>query len=382
MPGAIPGGSEQLLLLTVAIEPGVIVAVTGAVQISVLLIDSTYSATIVTAGLPCGTRTSAITVPFENTLALIISTFWNSDGEVLCTVPMRPLSHVCISRPYIIRTGAMAMSMSSKTATKYDIDLLKADVPKNPVEDESSKVLWTVIIGSSLSNLRGLAELARRPDVNLTWCGHSYFVIEAQGRRIAVDPHDGDSLGLPRCRVSAELVLVTHDHYDHNAVELVSSPTARVVRWSPASLELGWASVRGVRLAHDDKNGSLFGFVVAYVISVGGLTIVHLGDVGEPSAAAQKVGRADVVIVPAGDVTTVDQAEALRWAEALGARLIVPAHYWVRGSNVPLDPLDKLLGIWRGRVLRPGTNSFELREDALPPEPALLVLEPPPGPSS
>lgn len=213
--------------------------------------------------------------------------------------------------------------------------------------------------------------------MNLTWCGHSYFILEAQGRRVAVDPHDGDSLGLPRCRVSADLVLVTHDHYDHNAVEMASSPAARVVRWSPVSLDLGWASVKGVRLAHDDRGGSLFGFVVAYVISVGGLKLAHLGDVGEPSAAAQRVGRADVVIVPAGDVTTVGQAEALRWAEALGARLIVPAHYWVPGSNVPLDPLDKLLEIWRGRVLRPGSNRFELREDALPPEPALLVLEPP-----
>ncbi len=213
--------------------------------------------------------------------------------------------------------------------------------------------------------------------MNITWCGHSYFVLEHGGRRVAIDPHDGDSLGLPRCRVTSDLVLVTHDHYDHNAVELAYSPGARVLMWAEGSLDLGWAEVRGVRLAHDERGGSLFGTVVAYVVKLGGVTVAHLGDVGEPSSSAPKVGRADVVIVPAGDVTTVGQEEAIRWAEALGAKLVVPAHYWLPGSNVPLDPLDVLLGLWRGRVWRPGSYSVSIDPAGLPGEPTLLVLEPP-----
>jgi len=84
--------------------------------------------------------------------------------------------------------------------------------------------------------------------------------------------------------------------------------------------------------------------------------------------------------VPAGDVTTVSQDEAVRWAARLGARLVLPAHYWVPGSNVPLDPLDRLLEAWRGRVERVSSSSVTVDAASLPQEPTLLVLEPPKGP--
>ncbi|MGC9072451.1 MAG: MBL fold metallo-hydrolase [Acidilobus sp.] len=209
------------------------------------------------------------------------------------------------------------------------------------------------------------------------WCGHSYFVVEALGHTIALDPHDGDSLNLPRCGVQADLVLVTHDHYDHNAVEVASGPGAAVVRWREGAVNVGWAVVRGVRLSHDERGGALFGHVVAYVVEVEGLRLAHLGDVGEPSSSAARVGKVDVVIVPAGDVTTVSQGEAIRWAEALGARLVIPAHYWVPGSNVPLDPLDAFLAAWRGRVLRPGLSYIEVKGSDMPTEQTLVILEPP-----
>jgi len=217
--------------------------------------------------------------------------------------------------------------------------------------------------------------------LRITWCGHSYFMVEAGGLRVAMDPHDGDSLGLPRCRAQADLVLVSHDHYDHNAVELASSPRTRVVRWREGELSLGGLRVRGVRLGHDDKGGSLFGSLVAYVVEAEGLALAHMSDVGEPSDSAERVGRADIAIVPAGDVTTVSQDEAVRWAVRLGARLVLPAHYWVPGSNVPLDPLDRLLEAWRGRVERVSSSSVTVDAASLPQEPTLLVLEPPKDPS-
>ena len=212
----------------------------------------------------------------------------------------------------------------------------------------------------------------------VTWCGHSYVILSYGGKRIAIDPHDGDSLNLPRCRVDATYVLVTHDHYDHNAVELARGPSTRsVVKWSAGRLNLGDLIVVGVENLHDPRGA--FGKNVSYLLTVEGLRVAHLGDVGEPPSGRllSALGKADVAFVPAGDVTTVSQADAIKWAEAIGARIVVPVHYWVAGSTSPLDPLDKFLSLWRGKTVILDTNAFEVSKESLPSEATLFVLRPP-----
>ncbi len=98
-----------------------VVELTVYVHKVVPFVDSSSAATIVTAELPCGTRTVTDCRPLVVTVAPIISTFSESAGEVLWTAPMRPLSHM-----YIITAAAMAITISRTTATMSDIDLLKA----------------------------------------------------------------------------------------------------------------------------------------------------------------------------------------------------------------------------------------------------------------
>lgn len=192
-------------------------------------------------------------------------------------------------------------------------------------------------------------------ELRISWCGQSYFVIKSNGVKLAIDPHDGDSLGLPRCEPNADYVLVTHDHYDHNSVETARGPSTKGVAFSrEGSFTMGPFSVIGFRLPHDAEGGSKYGWTVAYVIGAEGLRIMHMGDVGvgPTDEIVRSVGKVDIIMVPAGNVTTVKQSEALEWAARLGARLILPMHYWVAGSNVPLDPLDVMLSLWRGDVVK------------------------------
>ena len=212
----------------------------------------------------------------------------------------------------------------------------------------------------------------------VTWCGHSYVILSYSSERVAIDPHDGDSLNLPRCKVDSTYVLVTHDHYDHNAVELAKGPSTRsVIRWSAGRTSLGDLMVVGVENLHDPRGA--FGKNVSYLLVIEGLRVVHLGDVGEPPSERllSALGPADIAFVPAGNVTTVGQADAVRWAEALGAKIVVPVHYWVEGSTTPLDPLDAFLSLWRGKVAFLDTNSFEVSRASLPSEATLFVLKPP-----
>ncbi len=210
--------------------------------------------------------------------------------------------------------------------------------------------------------------------LEVTWCFHSYFVISYEGVSLAIDPHDGGSLNLPECRVEATYVLVTHDHYDHNAVEMASGRgTAKVIRWSRGSWVLGPFKVRGLRLSH----GNGYGITNAYVVEAAGLRVAHLGDVGEPLTEdhVKTIGRADVVMVPAGNVTTVSQRDAVTWALGLGAKIVIPMHFWVPGSTAPLDPIDSMLAEWRGHaIIRSQTFSLRLNHDSLPAEPTLVLF--------
>ncbi len=218
--------------------------------------------------------------------------------------------------------------------------------------------------------------------VRLTWWLHACFELEYGGRSLLIDPHDGGSLGVgfepPRAR--PHYVLVTHEHYDHNAVEAVAAAGATVVREREGDFELPPFRVRGVRLPHDEFEGRMRGHVVAYRVEAGGLAVVHLSDLGRPlrPEEAGRLGPAHVVLAPAGDVYTLHPRQALEAASELGARVLVPMHYWLPGMQLPLEPVETLLRYAKKwRVVRHDSNTVELSPDELPEEPTVLVLAPP-----
>jgi len=216
--------------------------------------------------------------------------------------------------------------------------------------------------------------------VLLRWCGHACFEIGYEDKKLLIDPHDGGSLGVGFAapKVTPDYVLVTHEHYDHNAVEVVqrSRPDVVVVRQRQGEFSLGPFRVRGIRVPHDEFGGRLRGFVVAYRVTAGDISITHLGDIGRP-LGEDEASRlaADVVLVPAGGVYTLHPRRALEAAEALGARVVVPMHYWVPGMQLPLEPLEELLRYAKKwRVLRLEESELALEREELPDTPTIAVL--------
>lgn len=218
--------------------------------------------------------------------------------------------------------------------------------------------------------------------LKLRWWLHACFEIEAAGKKLVIDPHDGGSLGVgfTAPRVAADYVLVTHEHYDHNAVEKVSNESTIVVRERAGEFELGPFRVKGVRLPHDEFGGRIRGFVTAYRVEAEGISIVHLSDLGRmlEEEEVNEIGRVDVALVPAGGVYTLHPRQALDVAEALSARIVIPMHYWLPGMQLPLEPLDALLRYAKKwRVVRLDSNTVELSREDIPEEKTIAVLAPP-----
>ncbi|WP_165487993.1 MBL fold metallo-hydrolase [Aeropyrum pernix] len=202
--------------------------------------------------------------------------------------------------------------------------------------------------------------------VTVEWCYHAYILLKAGDVLMAIDPHDGGSLGLPTCRVDADYILVTHDHFDHNAVEVARGErTKEVLKRFYGSKNLGPFTVTGVKVYHDKASGTLRGEVAAYRVEVEGLSLVHLGDIGHviTSSSHPELSRPDVLFVPVGGTFTVNAAEAWKIVENLRPRIAVPIHYWMPGSHLPIDPLDRFL-----QVARAGRKPIEGRVLELSPE--------------
>lgn len=203
--------------------------------------------------------------------------------------------------------------------------------------------------------------------VELEYFGHSCFAVKWQGCTVVLDPHDGASIGLQRPSASADAVLVTHEHFDHNAVEVVAKERSQVVKElsGAASLKLCGKEVlvEGFRAPHDRVGGKHRGLTTIYRLRFGDTVVIHAGDLGavlgEELLRELSQPRPDFLMLPVGGVFTIEPYEAWKVAELVNPCYVVPMHYWVPGSTLPLRPVqDFFLFAKSGRVEVEGAFSY------------------------
>lgn len=217
--------------------------------------------------------------------------------------------------------------------------------------------------------------------VLVRWHGHACFeIVASSGLSIVIDPHDGHSLGIKPPQAHADIVLITHDHFDHNAYNIVAKPEAEIVHMFIGDREIRGIRIRGVEAYHDTVQGRRRGRVILYRIEVEGLSFVHLGDLGHvlDEGRASKLRPVDILLIPVGGTFTIDAEAAWSVVETLMPKVVIPMHYWIPGLNLPLRPVDYFVSRapseWRVEKL--DTNQVELRRDNLP-EKTIIVMSPP-----
>jgi len=181
--------------------------------------------------------------------------------------------------------------------------------------------------------------------------------------------------------VECDVVLVTHPHYDHDAVDRVrGSPT--VLR---DALELRGESfrVRGFEGRHARHFGAGFGHRnLVFVLEAGGLTFCHLGDNGPelPEGLVESVGRVDVLVVPVDDEAhLLSHDDASSVVAELDPSVVLPAHYRLPGLTDEFAPLGGLEG-WLNTqplVRRLGSDRVALARADLPERREVWVFDVP-----
>jgi len=216
--------------------------------------------------------------------------------------------------------------------------------------------------------------------LDITYLGHAGFLLGDGTYRVAVDPFLS---GNPLAKhgpddIDCKTVVLTHGHEDHvgDTVVIAKRNGAKVIGCHEVSLYAAehdldtaganpggkvttdWGWVAFTQAFHSSSyEGRYMGTACGVVISMGGVTLYHLGDTGLFSDLKMlgEIYRPDVACVPIGDVYTMGPELGSRAAEWVGARVAIPIHY----KTFPLLVQDASDFRPRGvevKVLEPGDS--------------------------
>jgi len=192
---------------------------------------------------------------------------------------------------------------------------------------------------------------------------------------VITDPHDGKSIGIPAPKLRGDVILVSHDHFDHNCVRQVKGSELTVIKDPIMTVERG-VRIQGIESFHDTAQGAKRGRNIVFKIEMEGMTFCHLGDLGHMLDDSQlsEVGTPDVLFMPVGDTFTVDVQTAIDLAKKIAPKVIVPMHYRVGGLSLSIRPVDDFLrGFPDEEIVRVG-NEIEFVPEDLPEKTEIWVF--------
>lgn len=212
--------------------------------------------------------------------------------------------------------------------------------------------------------------------VAIRWWGQGMVSIESWWNlSVLIDPYN-DKIGYEVPDLAADLVLVTHEHSDHNNVDAVkggpfvvrglmasgevsdlhhlldrTSGAAKPVwrtnnKFDSASTTSEAVQVRSVPAWHDRSDGEERGAIAMFVVEVNGVQIAHLSDLGQTRLTDEQLkalGKVDVLCLPVGGVYTIDGKQAVAIIEQLKPRYVIPIHYKTDALKIPLEPIESFL---------------------------------------
>lgn len=185
--------------------------------------------------------------------------------------------------------------------------------------------------------------------------GHSCFKINGKQISVLTDPYDPEKVGIKLSKQDADVVTVSHNHFDHNYLEAVKSDYLLVD--SPGEYEIKGSEFMGIFADHDTENGQSRGQITIFTMEIDGIKICHLGDLGTELSSEQldKVDGVDILLIPVGGKTTIDAKVAVKVISQIEPKIVIPMHYadgkmkdfsdlsvFLQEMGVSPMPLDKL----------------------------------------
>ncbi len=214
--------------------------------------------------------------------------------------------------------------------------------------------------------------------MQITWLGQSCFQIaSSQGKNgqvaIVTDPFD-ERLGLKALQLEAEIVMVSHNHYDHNNAKAIKGNPFLIN--GPGEYDIQGAYIQGIPAFHDDSQGKERGETTIFTIEMEEMRICHLGDLGQKELTEdqlEKIGTIDILMIPIGGVYTIDAKGAAKIISQIEPKIIIPMHYQIPKLKMKLEGLDKFLKTMGQKAQEP-QNKIIIKKKDLPEEETRIVI--------
>ncbi|MGN6377392.1 MAG: MBL fold metallo-hydrolase [Gaiellales bacterium] len=225
--------------------------------------------------------------------------------------------------------------------------------------------------------------------MEIRWHGQSAFTLTGATQTIVIDPF-GDLSSATGGRLRwrypaiephpADLLLVTHEHVDHNGVDAVTG-SPHVVRSTAGTFDTPIGQVVAVASEHDDQAGTKRGPNTIFRFEFEGLRMCHMGDFGQAALRPQQIaaiGEIDLLFVPVGDGgATIGADQAAAVVRELGPAWVVPMHYRTDAIDF-LEPADEFLA-QHDDVARADSETVQLDAGDRPSGPRVVVPAAPAG---
>lgn len=209
--------------------------------------------------------------------------------------------------------------------------------------------------------------------MKIKYLGHSSFQISSSSI-LVMDPYNQKIGELPK-DLTADVVTVSHQHFDHNFTEGVAGNP--VVIDEPGEFSIKGFEIKGIQSFHDNEGGTQRGENIIFKINAEGITICHMGDLVHILTAeqVQAIGKVDVLMIPVGGFYTIDAPTAIQVIKQINPKIVLPMHYKPQNSALQLqiEGVEKFNNLLGWKVIEQ-TGELEINDTKLSSNDQKIVL--------
>jgi L-ascorbate metabolism protein UlaG (beta-lactamase superfamily) len=213
--------------------------------------------------------------------------------------------------------------------------------------------------------------------MEVKWLGHaSFMIISEAGLKIITDPYpQGSGLNYTPINEAADIVTMSHDHFDHNNISSVPGKPQVII--GSGAKNIKGIQFNGVSTHHDGSQGKERGANTAFCFSVDGIKLCHLGDLGHRLSQEQiaEIGEVDILFIPIGGVFTIDSKMAGTVTDDIKPKIVMPMHYKTAKCDWPLNTIEDFVAN-KKKVRKLNSSEIEFKAGKLPDVTEILVLQP------
>lgn len=210
--------------------------------------------------------------------------------------------------------------------------------------------------------------------MKIKWWGHASFLITtSNNKKILTDPYN-EELPYNKITDKPDYVTVSHDHFDHNAVDLLKG-SPEVIKKS-SGFDDDNISVKGISVYHDDAEGDKRGENIIFIINTDGYKIAHLGDLGHElnKEDLNRLKDIDILLIPVGGNYTIDAKKAKNIVDDINPKIVLPMHYKTDILDFPITGVDEFLSYFEKESIEI-FDGPEVEFDELPLNQKLYLLD-------